>query len=438
MSELIYLAAGSAMGAIVAGALAWLLAKGRYGARAQSLEGSLTEVRRELEGRVTEVSALRAELDDKRSAHAEAAARLEEAQRGIERQKETLDKMEKGLSETFKSASLDALTKNTEQFLKHAEKMLSDQKEMGARELEGKKELIDQSVEGITRRLLEVQKRMEDIGKSNVESIENVSRSIKQHAEVTGQLSATAEGLRQTLANAKKRGEWGERMAEDVIRLSGMAEGINYIKQRTLDSSAGRPDYTFFLPNKLKINMDVKFPMDNYLNFLEAETDTDRKRYRDDLIKNVRVMMRSLASRDYINTSEHTVDYVLMFIPNEQVYGFINESDITLMDEALRTKVILCSPFTLYAVLAVIRQAVENFSLEQTASEILKLLAEFNKQWGNYKEQMDRMGARIDDARKQFETLVGTRTNMLERPLRKIEDLRTRHALPLDENLSID
>ena len=75
----------------------------------------------------------------------------------------------------------------------------------------------------------------------------------------------------------KKRGEWGERMAEDILRLVGLVEGINYIKQKTLEGSSGRPDYTFFLPNSMKINMDVKFPLDNYQNYLDAQTDHDKK-----------------------------------------------------------------------------------------------------------------------------------------------------------------
>ena len=59
-----------------------------------------------------------------------------------------------------------------------------------------------------------------------------------------------------------------------------------------------------------------------------------------------------------------------MFIPNEQVYAFINEHDRLLLDDALRNRVILCSPITLYAILAVIRQAVENFNLEKTTEQI--------------------------------------------------------------------
>jgi DNA recombination protein RmuC len=244
--------------------------------------------------------------------------------------------------------------------------------------------------------------------------------------------------LSHALASPKKRGEWGERMAEDIIRLVGMVEGVNYMKQKTLESSSGRPDYTFYLPNNLKINMDVKFPVDNYVHYLNAEAEHDRKRFRDELLRNTKVMIKQVTTRDYINPSENTIDYVIIFIPNEQVYSFINESDTTIIDEALKQKVILCSPFTLYAVLAVVRQAVENFNLEKTASEILKLLGEFSKQWNAYKEKFRLMGERLDAAKKEYDNLITTRANMLERPLKKIEDLRGQKAIDLEERLKLD
>jgi DNA recombination protein RmuC len=227
-------------------------------------------------------------------------------------------------------------------------------------------------------------------------------------------------------------------MAEDILRLVGLVEGINYMRQKTLEGSSGRPDYTFFLPNSLKINMDVKFPLENYQNYLDAQAEHDKKRYKEELLKNTRTMIRQVTNRAYIDTADNTVDYVIVFIPNEQVYSFINEADPSIMDEALRQKVILCSPFTLYAVLAVIRQAVANFNLERTASEILKLLGEFSKQWGLYKERFEAMGKRLDDARKEYDALLTTRSNQLERPLRKIEDLRKQKAIDFDETLRLD
>jgi DNA recombination protein RmuC len=127
-----------------------------------------------------------------------------------------------------------------------------------------------------------------------------------------------------------------------------------------------------------------------------------------------------------------------MFIPNEQVYSFINEADTTIMDEALKQKVILCSPFTLYAVLAVIRQAAENFNLERTASEMLRLLGEFSKQWQAYKEKFKSMGDKLDSARKEYDLLVTTRSNMLEKPLKKIDELRRQKDGVRDTHIKID
>jgi DNA recombination protein RmuC len=270
------------------------------------------------------------------------------------------------------------------------------------------------------------------MGKTSGEKFTEVATLIKKHEEVTTKLKDTTEHLGHALASSKKRGEWGERMAEDIVRLVGMVEGISYMKQKSLETSSGRPDYTFFLPNRLKVNMDVKFPLDNYVHYLNAESEHDKKRYREELLRNTRVMMKQVTGRDYINPSENTVDYVIIFIPNEQVYGFINEADPTIMDEALKQKVILCSPFTLYAVLAVIRQAVENFNLERTASEILKLLSEFSRQWAAYKEKFKAMGDRLDAAKKEYDSLVTTRSNMLEKPLRKIDDLSKETSIAVE------
>ncbi len=402
--------------------------------RARSAEAVNTELRQQIGDKEQVVMQVRSELADERQMKVEAITRLAESQKNLEEQKALIEEMENELKKTFKALSLDALKENSGEFLKLAAGTLKSQTVEGAKELDGKKELIDQSLETMTKTLFDVQKKIEDVGKGNIE----VSTLIKKHEEVTSRLKDTADHLRHALASSKKRGEWGERMAEDIIRLVGMVEGISYVKQKTLEHAAGRPDYTFLLPNSLKINMDVKFPMDNYQHYLDAQSEHDRKRFRDELLRNARMMLKQVTTRDYINPAENTVDYVMMFIPNEQVYSFLNEADTTLMDDALRQKVILCSPFTLYAVLAVIRQAVENFNLERTASEILKLLSEFSKQWAAYKDKFRVMGERLDAAKKEYDAIVTTRTNMLERPLRKIDELQKQKSIVLDEGIRPD
>lgn len=452
MESVVYVIAGIIIGGAGAWFIAFSLRQKKYaeqtagiqalhanqitdlGKRASSAEARVEELRQQGQQRDAELSQTRNELNAERSVN----ARLEESQKHLREEMKRFQEMESKLGETFKSLSFDALSKNSEEFLKLAEKTLEAKTTEGKKELETKKELIDQNIEAIGKTISEVQRKIEEVGKASGEKFTEVSTLIKKHEEVTSKLKDTTEHLSHALANPKKRGEWGERMAEDILQLIGMVEGINYIKQKTMDSSLGRPDFTFFLPNRLRINMDVKFPIDNYIHYLNSESEHDRKRYRDELLKNAKVMIKQVTTRDYINPAENTIDYVIVFIPNEQIYNFLNESDNTLMDEALKQKVILCSPFTLYAVLAVIRQSVENFNLERTASEILKLLSEFSKQWNTYKEKFRLMGERLDAAKKEYDALVTTRSSMLERPLKKIEELQRQKALEVEEKIKLD
>jgi DNA recombination protein RmuC len=338
------------------------------------------------------------------------------------------------VKDAFGSLSMEALGKSTNEFLKLASKTFTDQSKLSEQQLDGKKQLIDHTLKNMKEELTKVQDVIQKVENERKESFGQLSSHLKQSVEQTRQLQEVTNQLNTALSSSQIRGQWGERMAEDVLRLAGFMEGVNYLKQKSLSGTASRPDFTFLLPKDMKVNMDVKFPLNNYLAFLQAESDSDKILYKNQFLKDVRTRVKEVTTRDYINPSDNTVDYVIVFIPNEQVYSFINENDSSIMDEALKSKVILSSPVTLYAILAIIRQAIDNFNLEKTASEILILLAEFNKQWANFKDGMDKMGNRLDDAQKEFQRLVTTRTNQLERPLIKIESLRSSNELKLPEN----
>ena len=331
-----------------------------------------------------------------------------------------------GIKESFKSISYDALSNNSEQFFRLAKEWQDQQTAAHEKELENKKGQIDQTFDVMQDRLKDVQQALLDFQKDHKQQFGEINSQLKNTADQNIKLHDVTSRLQTALASSRVRGNWGERMAEDILRLVGFVEGINYKKQKALES--GRPDYTFMLPQKLIVNMDVKFPFDNYQLYVEAREDSEKQKRKEQFLKDVKSRIKEVTTRDYINPAANTVDYVILFIPNEQIYAFINESDSSILDEALRNKVILCSPLTLYAILAVIRQAVDNFNLEKTAGQILQLLGTFNKQWGLFIESMDKMGKRIDDARSEFDALVSTRRNQLERPLRQIEQLRTRNS----------
>src|SRR5207253_1690099 len=96
-----------------------------------------------------------------------------------------------------------------------------------------------------------------------------VITGLEQALRSTNELATTTQALRQALASPKARGQWGERMADDVLRAAGLIDGINYRKQ-TATAHGTVPGFTFLLPGDLQLHMDVKFPIDNYVRHLEA------------------------------------------------------------------------------------------------------------------------------------------------------------------------
>ncbi len=331
------------------------------------------------------------------------------------------------LRTAFAALSREALSANTDDFVKLAKATFEQQFTAGEKTLDEKKKLIDARLDELGKRLTTLNEVVQAAEKQRAESHGALQKHLETNAQATRQLQTTTAQLREVLANPQRRGAWGERMAEDVLRLAGFIENVNYFKQRPLDERT-RPDFSFPLPGDRWLHMDAKFPLENYLKALDAPDEAGRQSGTAQFLRDVRNQIKDVTTRSYIDPARGTVDYMLVFIPNEQIYAFIHQHDQTLLDDSIRLKVVLCSPLTLYAILAVIRQATDSFRVEQSSHRILELLTEFQKQWGKFVETMGKVGDKLDDARKSYEEMVGTRTRALDRQLDKIEDLRAARA----------
>lgn len=296
----------------------------------------------------------------------------------------------------------------------------------GVNALDERNRLMDQRIDGMHGELSKVTALVRQLEEGRARSYGELSQQLQSTGKTTAELARATQTLRTALSSSQQRGQWGERMADDVLRAAGFTEGVSYLRQAS--TGRGRPDFTFLLPEERCVHMDVKFPLDNYLRFLEAEDDTNREALKKAFLRDVRNRIKELSTRDYIDPANGTLDHVLLFIPNEHVYAFVHQHDQGVIDLALEQRVVLCSPLTLFSVLSVIRTAVDNFALERTSGEILDLLAAFSTQWEKFTGQMDKVGDRLDAARKEYDQLVTTRRRQLERQLDKVEDLRSRHG----------
>jgi DNA recombination protein RmuC len=245
---------------------------------------------------------------------------------------------------------------------------------------------------------------------------------MEESRKSVGELSSTTSQLRQILSSSQSRGQWGERMVEDILQFIGLTEGINYKQQ--MQSGSDRPDFTFFLPDKKSLNMDVKFPLAHYEKYIASENKHDRDVEKKAFIKDVRNRVKEVSKRSYIDPEGTTVDYVLLFIPNESIYSFLNQEDNSLIDFSLENKIMLCSPVTLYAILSLIRQAVSSFSMEQKAGEMQELVGVFKNQWEHFTQKIDFLGKSINSLSNHYEDLTGPRLRALQKPMEKISELQ--------------
>lgn len=400
----------------------------------------------------------------------------------------TFERISDEMKLSFKSLSSEVLTSSQQDFLSLADRELDKKTEQHTTELESKKELIDTQLQQMSETLktvpTELEKNQKNVTEVLDKSAEQLEKSNKSYMDQLTQktetqtkehftkledkevqinrtlgemkdklgkveeliqefekaresklgalddqlknLTQTTSSLQTALADNQARGQWGERIAEDILRLLGFVEGVNYFRQLQTPSGE-RPDFTIKLPNELSVNMDVKYSFDNYDLYHKAESESDRKKFVAAFLRNVKNEVKSVSSRDYIN--EQTVNCVLLFVPNERIYRFIHEQDHLIIDTALRSKVVLCSPLILYPVLAVIHQAAQNLAFERKSQEVFAVLSEIRTEWEKYTDLMEGMEKNFATIQDKFHKLTVTRTRALDRKFNKIDGLLDSHEL---------
>jgi DNA recombination protein RmuC len=293
-------------------------------------------------------------------------------------------------------------------------------------QMELRKQAIEHTVAGLKEELGKYQQLLRESQGDHNRKFGSLENELKNASIATQKLAESTIKLNNILGNVKLRGQWGERMAEDIIHYAGLIENINYLKQN-VNTTATKPDFTFLLPQGHCINMDVKFPLDNYLHMVNTPEGIQRDSYEKEFIKNVKDRIKEIQNRDYINPSENTLDFVLLFIPNEQVFALIQEKMPDVMDFALKQKVVLCSPFTLYAMLSVIRQAHEHFRFEKDIKKIIELIEGFTKDYELFKNRFEDLGSQISRLSGQYADISDKSFKKLDGKIQKIADHKKGH-----------
>ena len=276
-------------------------------------------------------------------------------------------------------------------------------------------------------------------------------QTVKEFLEKTGEIKSSITGVDQqtrnlisVLNNNQSRGQWAEFQVEDLLEIMDYKDGIHFQTQKRM-SSGTIPDFTFYLPENKTINMDSKFPLTIYMEIaklnrdLENETldeiarrdilESIKNKNKEFLYKAIKTKIDETSSREgYISSDEGTVDFVLMYIPLENLYHFLLSSEIgankiPVIQYAFSKKVILVSPQTLMAYLETIRHSMKLFSLQTDTKNILTTHEKVKDELRKFIDSFDDVTKRLDQTVKSFDALKTTRVNKLEKSFEDLDSV---------------
>lgn len=326
------------------------------------------------------------------------------------------------LETAFSRLASDVLNKTQEQFFSLARERFGALQDQSTAELSHKKDVIVTLVEEMRRDLFESKRHLEESDKGRISSFAALQQELSAQREVLKDLQGTTTDLKRVLSNNQLRGAFGEHVAENLLMMAGFVSGQDYVHNKEQESISTRPDFIVYLPDRTKINVDVKFPYAALLKMSETEDRGERERYVRQFAQDVKQKIKQVTSRDYINIEDRTVDFVVLFIPNEMIFSFIYSELPEVWEAALRSKVVLAGPFSFTALLRMVKQAYTNFRYQENLHNVIGLIQKFEQEYEKFSESIDTLGARIEQVDKQFVAMAGTRDRALTRIIDKIKN----------------
>lgn len=297
--------------------------------------------------------------------------------------------------------------------------VLQQDKEAIFKDNENKRQVMEKMVAELKKEIDERQEEIRGLEKDRNKKFGEITTAISEHRKITEELKMSTESLSKVLANNQVRGQWGERIIEDILTSAGLIEEVHYSKQATLGSSTVRPDVTLLLPNGRKVCVDVKFPYSEVQKMALAESKSAKAAHMKTFVQDVKAKLKQIEK--YIDVEHGTLDYAIMFVPNEMLFSYINQQLPDVVDEAMSRKIMMVSPFTFLIVARTVMESYRNFMMENNLRKIVKHISEFIDEWGRFKGEFDKFDDAIGKLRAQYDKIATTRYKQMDLRIRRIE-----------------
>lgn len=315
-----------------------------------------------------------------------------------------------GLETTFSALSNDALQRNNQAFLQLAQETLKQFQIRAAADLTQKEKAVENLVAPIKDALLKAEQQIQSMENARKEAYGALTRHLETMTQTQDQLRTETQNLVKSLRRPEVRGQWGELTLKRLTELAGMVEHCDFTQQESVNTEDGmlRPDMVVRMPDGREIVVDVKTPLDAYLSAMEAADDATRLRHLEHHARKVRERVTELSRKAYWSQFKNAPDFVVLFIPGDQFLSAALDIDRSLLEDALRQKVILATPTSFVALLRAVAYGWRQEALAANAASIRDIGEELYTRLATFTEHLERLGASLDSSVSHYNRAIGS------------------------------
>ena len=417
-------------------ALAHLLQRGRLATLSERLSARTEEnerlaaANRDLEQNRDRLAAqLAAATTDLAAERAAATERLKSLAEAHER-----------LTTEFKALSSDALARNNQSFLDLAKESFGQLRQQSAGDLEQRRQAIDELVKPLRESLEKVDGKIGLIEKARAEAYGTLTEQLKSLNTAQVQLQSETARLSTALRSTTTAGTWGELQLRRVVELAGMTAYCDFYEQESITAENGRfrPDMVVRLPGGQQIVIDAKAPNEAYRDAATATDETIRAQKLAEHAAKVRGHVDALGAKAYWEQFQPSPEFVVLFLPGDQVLAGALQGDPGLIDRAIGKKVLLATPSTLIALLKAAAYGWRQESISQNAEEISTLGRQLHDRISTFAEHLEKIGKGLDTAARAYNQAVGSFEGSVLPGSRKFVELGAKGTKTLPSPSSVE
>jgi len=307
--------------------------------------------------------------------------------------------------------------------------VMARERQLAATEFDARKELIDQRLDQklgeVTTAVRAVDETVHRLEQDRKHAFGGLEQQLRMMHEASETLRTETGNLVTALRNPSTRGRWGEMQLRRAVEMAGMLRHCDFVEQSTVAGADGRlrPDVVVRLPGSKQAVVDAKVPLHAYLEAVEATDDAVQRAKLRDHARQVRTHIDQLASKAYWSQFPEAPDFVVMFVPGDQLLAAAFEHEPALMEHAIENRVLIATPVTLIALLRSIAYGWQQENLAENARRIAEAGRVAHDRIGTFAGHLRKVGSNLDRAVGAYNEAVGSYEARVIPAARKLSEL---------------